>query len=111
MPVQSGPGEDSRRMKQIALRLGIELSALELVTAGLEAGLDVGQVFYSATLKGIKLAIRHDCMRAYVTKLDPKIKSSDQLAAMLRAHNLVFTDPPSVKQAKPTERPSNLNYS
>ncbi len=107
MPVQSGPGEDSRRMKQIALRLGIELSALELVTAGLEAGLDVGQVFYSATLKGIKLAIRHDCMRAYVTKLDPKIKSSDQLAAMLRAHNLVFTDPPSVKQAKPTERPSN----
>ena len=46
MAVRPGSGEDSRRMKQIATGLGIKPSALEPVTAGLEAGLDTGQLFY-----------------------------------------------------------------
>lgn len=110
MAVRPGSGEDSRRMKQIATGLGIKPSALEPVTAGLEAGLDTGQLFYTAALKGIELAIRHDCMRAYVTKLDPTIKDSDKLAAMLRAHNLVFTDSPSMKRIEPGSTEASYSW-
>lgn len=68
--------------------------------AGHEAGLDVGQLFYMITTAKLSIAVRLDCMVAYVTKVSQKIAKLEEIKLILSKCNLQNVQIPSLEHVK-----------
>jgi uncharacterized protein (DUF342 family) len=73
------PSEDiiAKRMTWLSRGLGVQVQRSSRRRAGAEAGLDANQWFYRVTSETVTLALREDCMKAYVIRVKPGANVSD----------------------------------
>ena len=86
---ESVGAERGAQARWIAQGLQQPVENLERLEAGPEAGEDAGTLFYTLTISGIRLAIRRDGLRAYLTAVSAKKTSEETVGEVLQSCHLV----------------------
>jgi uncharacterized protein (DUF342 family) len=92
--------EMDAQARWIAVGMGRSAAEVVRMVADDAAGEEAGSEFYVLHLKGMKLAVRGDGLRAFVFDVDATAADTDHMAATLTQYGLAEVDLPALKRVK-----------